>query len=80
VKRFFPVREEADRWAVDLKQALATGGGDADSLARAIAVPVATINQWIDRKAEIPNSAQALIAAFLRRPAYQLFSDISPPP
>ncbi|HEX4160252.1 MAG TPA: hypothetical protein VHY79_17440 [Rhizomicrobium sp.] len=78
--KVFPVREEADRWAIDLKQALAAGGGDVDSLSQAIAVPVDTINQWIDRKAAIPNSAQALIAAFLRRPAYQLFSDISPPP
>jgi hypothetical protein len=78
--RAFPVREDADRWAIDLQGALNKAQVTADDLAAITGLDVAKIKLWIGRKEAIPRSAQDLISAYVRQPPFQLFSDIPPRP
>jgi hypothetical protein len=78
--RIFLVKEDADRWAVDLDHWLKDKSSDAATLAKAINVDPQKMGLWIARSEAVPYMAQLQIAAFLQMPAFRLFSDIPPPP
>ena len=61
-----------------MQAALTAASVDAAGLAAATGLEPAKIVLWIGRKETIPLSAQALISAYVRQPAFKLFTDITP--
>jgi hypothetical protein len=78
--RIFPVKDEADRWAIDLNGILSTHGTTAVALETATGITPEQMALWATRKEAVPLQAQTQIAAFVREPLYKLFTDIAPPP
>jgi hypothetical protein len=65
-----------DRWADKIKGLIADK--DKAPLANALGVSAEVLDGWIDQKAPVPERAQAVIAAWLKTPPRDLFTDIAP--
>ena len=67
-----------ERWTLGFEDALNSSGTSKSELANMLGVSPETIDQWAGGASSIPVQAQQIIAAWLRKPARELFSDIPP--
>jgi hypothetical protein len=66
------------RWAHGLQEALGDDEAQKQQLTNLLGVSAAELDTWLEEKAPIPEKHQTLIAAWLRKPKRDLFSDIGP--
>jgi len=71
------------RWALNIDKVMNAAGLTVTGLAEWLGEPVAKIQSWVDGGAPVPADKQRLIAAWLKLPLREVFSDLppmSPPP
>ncbi|HXP23910.1 MAG TPA: hypothetical protein VN807_07195, partial [Candidatus Sulfotelmatobacter sp.] len=74
----FRLKGEPDRWGFNLPVALSASGESAETMARAIGATNEQVKFWLDGVKAAPQDIQERIAAFLRKPKHELFTDVAP--
>lgn len=79
-KTFFETDAGAgsQRWALQLSEKMSEHGIESERLAAALGVPPSKLDAWANAVESVPQHAQDIIAAWLRLPLRELFSDIEP--
>jgi len=79
-RRFFESAEDngTPRWGVKLNDKLSTASVDMQQLSAALGVPEPKLDAWADATEAVPQNEQEIIAAWLRLPLREVFSDVEP--
>ena len=73
-----PSHDQPDRWGLNLGQRMAESVTDRAPLAAALGVSASKLDSWTNATEPVPSYAQGMIAAWLRQPVRELFSDMEP--